>query len=175
MITNNTTFNPRLIGALYFAIFAVAFNLLAKYFLFIFKAGELLPFFSSTLLLLLLFALFGSLFSKRLVATHKPGHIFAWGMLLAITITPFYSLGLQLIYYVHNHAIYNNLHQWQDYIVLYGVMTLFFILIAGIWLIPLTGCAALLFSRRFIPGYKIYLRKQQQKPIGLAHNADDRE
>lgn len=177
-MTKHKTLNLRLLGAFYFATFATLFNLIAKYFLFIFKTGVPLPFFSSTLLSLLLGALFGSLFSKRLSTPNMPGlQVFAWGMLLAIAIIPFYSLGLQLIYYVHHHSMYNNLHQWQDYLVLYGVILLFFILIAGIWLIPLAGYAALLFNQRFLPRYATYLHKQQQKmkqtTEGLSKNAND--
>ena len=161
------TFNPRLIGAFYFAGFAVLFNLVAKYFLFVFQASDLLPFFSSTLLFLLLSALFGSLFSKRIMAASKPLHAFAWGMLLALVLIPFYSLGLQLIFYIQNHAIYKNIHLWQDYVVLYGVITLFVILIAGIWLIPLTGGAALLFNRRIVPGYTAYLKSRKATPSAI--------
>lgn len=175
---NNNQLNLRVLGAFYFAGFATLFNLLAKYLLFIFAAGVLLPFFSSTLLALLLGAIFGGLLGIRIATANKPSRVFAWGVVLAIIIIPFYSLGLQLIYYCHNHSMYNNLHQWQDYVVLYGVIMLFFILVAGIWLIPLTGCAALLFNRRFIPAYRIYLSKQQQSiqaSKGRSPNADDRK
>jgi hypothetical protein len=166
------TFNPRLIGAFYFAVFAVFFNLIAKYFLFVFQAGDLLPFFSSTLIFLLLSALFGSLFSKRIIEASKPGHAFGWGMLLALVIIPFYSLGLQLIFYIQTPAMYSNIHLWQDYVVLYGVITLFVFLIAGIWLIPLTGGAALLFNRRIMPGYTAYLNKVRK---GLSDSENDNE
>lgn len=153
----------RFIGAVYFALFAVAFTLLTKYCLYIFNTGVPLPFFSTTLLSLLLGAFFGGVFSPHIATANSTGHVFVWGMLLAIAITPFYTIGLQIIYYLHQHSMYNNLHQWQDYLVLYGVLLLFFILIAGIWFIPLMGFAALQFNRRFLPGYQAYLKKQQSR------------
>ena len=164
-MTNHDKSNARLVGALYFALLTLVFNLIAKYFLFIFKEGVLFPLFSTSLLSLFLGALFGGLFGQRIAAMNKPSHLFAWGVLLAITIIPCYSLGLQIIYYFHNHEMYNNLHQWQDYLVLYGVILLFVVLVAGIWFIPLTGLAAMQFNRRFLPGYNAYLSKQQQKNI----------
>ena len=175
MSNDYTNYNLRLTAALYFAIFAVLFNLLAKYSLFIFKAGALLPVFSSTLLALLLGAVFGSFFGKHIATATKPGRIFAWGALLGITIIPCYSLGLQFIYYFHNHWMYEKIHQWQDYFVLYGVVVLFFTLIAGIWLIPLTGLAALHFNRRFLPSYNTYLQKQLKKSEQALADVNDRK
>lgn len=160
-MTKNNKPNVRLLAAVYFAFFAVLFTLVVKYFLFILKMGSLLPFFSCLILSLLLGAFFGGLFGLRLAKPDSTGKIFGWGMLFAVVIIPFYSLGLQIIYYFHNHTMYNNLHQWQDYFVLYGVLVVFFTLVAGIWLIPLSGFAALHFNRHILPGYNTYLNKQR--------------
>ena len=173
MPSKNNTISPNVVAAFYFAICTFSFNLLAKYFLYIFKMGSLLPLISSSLLSVVLGALFGSLFGQRLAMATKLTHIFSWGTLLAITMIPFYSLGLQLIYYLHNHAIYQNLHQWQDYFVLYGVMLLFFLLIAGIWFIPFTGVAALYFTQSFLPGCTAYYSKQEKNSIkAIADDSD---
>ena len=163
MPTDNNTCNLRLVAALYFSSFTVIFNLIVKYFLFVFKAGELLPVYSSTLLALLLGAVFGSLFGPRIALPQKSLKVFANGALLAICSIPFFCLGLQLIYYFHNHWMYEKLHHWQDYVVLYGVVLLFFTLVAGIWQILLTGFAALHFNRRFLPSYTAFLQKQLDK------------
>lgn len=148
----NTQINPRPYAAFYFAVFAAIFNLTAKWLLFVFKASILLPLYSSTMLAVLLGAVFGHLFGKKLVGHKTTLNLFFIGTLIALAMIPFYSLGLQLIYYFHNHAMYLQLHHWQDYLVLYGVMVLFFTLVAGIWLILLTGIAAVHFNRRFFPG-----------------------
>ena len=163
MPNDHSNVNIRLIAALYFSSFTVIFNLVVKYFLFVFKSGELLPIYSSTILALVLGALFGALFGRRLATPNPTVKIFANGALLATCMIPLYSLGLQLIYYFHNHWMYEKLHQWQDYIVLYGVALLFFTLVAGIWLIPLAGFAALHFNQRFLPSYNAFLKKQLNK------------
>lgn len=167
--------NIPLTAALYFSSFTVMFNLMLKYFLFVFKSGEMLPVFSSTLLALLLGAVFGGLFGHRLAAAGTTLRVFAKGTLLAICMIPFYSLGLQLIYYFHHHWSYETLHHWQDYLVLYGVVLLFFTLVAGIWLIPLTGCAALHFNRRFLTSYRAFLQKQHQKSIQAHAHANHKQ
>jgi len=175
MANEKTTPTLRLTSALYFGSFAVVFNLLAKYSLFIFKAGQLLPVFSSTLLAFILGALFGHCFGPRIATAKSSAHMFAWGALLGLSIIPFYSLGLQFIYYFHNHWMYEKLHQWQDYFVLYGVVMLFFTLIAGVWLIPLTGLAAVHFTRRFLPRYNAYLQKQQHPSMQAPTNDIDKK
>lgn len=151
--------NPASIAAFYFAVFVLAFNLLAKYFLFVFNVRALMPIYSSSLLALFLGGLLGYLFGPRLAKHHSARHIFTLGMLLAITLLPLYSLGMQYILYLHHDVIYTHLHLWTDYAVLYGVILLFILLVAGIWFIPFTGLAALLFNRRFLPGYYAYLQK----------------
>ena len=158
-----SSINLRLIGAIYFAAFAVFFTLIVKYFIYISGTGVFLPIFSAITLSVELGAFFGFLFGQRIAGAKTSTQAFLQGMLLAIAIIPFYTLGLQLIYYFNNHSLYNNLHQWQDYLVLYGILLLMFILVAGIWFIPLTGLAAMQFNRRFLTGYQAYLQQQSAK------------
>lgn len=148
------SFNPRPIAAIYFAGITLLFCLLAKYFLIIYEYGSLLPLVYALPMSVLVGGICGALYARRIAAAISASHAFLWGVLLALTIIPVFSLGLQFVYYLYKPLTYANVHQWQDYLVLYGVLVLFVLIIAGIWFIPILGFAAMHFNRRTLPQFR---------------------
>lgn len=158
-----TKANLRLLGGIYFAGLLIIFNIIAKYFVFVFKADLFLPLFSTLFLTLLVGMALGAAFAELIARSQKPWLAVLLGVLMALLIIPLYSLGLLCIYYLHFPAMFVQLPHWQDYFVIYGVMMVFFSLIAGIWLIPILGLAALYFKQHVVPHYQTFLSQQRNQ------------
>ena len=166
------SFDPRPIAAIYFAGVTLLFCLLAKYFLIVYEYSSFLPLLYALPMSLLIGGVFGALFGGRIASSTSASHAFLWGVLLAVTILPVYSLGLQFVYYLHKPLIYANLNQWQDYLVLYGVLVLFVLIIAGIWFIPILGFAAMHFNRRTLPQFRALRIRPKEEVRTHAPNGD---
>ena len=148
------TFSNKFAAGLFFSIFSLLFFLFTKYTLLSIQSRLSLPLFP--LLFLVVFAS-GYVASKFGNALAKPAswyRVFFIGLLLAIIAILLISLVVLCWTIFQKDPILSELHNWKDYFVFLGLIFVSITLIIGVWLIPLTGLAAIYFNRRFLPGLK---------------------
>ena len=103
---------------------------------------------------LLASALLGREFGKIL---SKPSHwirLFGTGIAMAILAILLVSIGAMVHAALYDASVFAKLHSWKDYFIIYGLLVATITLIIGVWLLPLTGIAAIYFNRRFFPRLK---------------------
>lgn len=143
--------NPKLVCMAFFIVLAVLFCLFARFTLLRLIEKVYIPLIPNFLSILLSSAFIAYLFSPAL---SKKGH---WIKFLCIGFSMALSvlISASLIYFfrawVGGAPIFALAHQWQDYFVIYGSIIAIQISIMGLWAIPITGLAALYYSKIFLP------------------------
>ncbi|MDP1602565.1 MAG: hypothetical protein Q8M03_04805 [Legionella sp.] len=151
-INKKSALTARFAATLFFAIYALLFLLFTKYTLLSFQNSLRLPLFPSFLIALLAGAILGRLFVKKLAQKSHWFRVFLWGCLVALIAILFISLFVLVYSYFYDASFLNHLPKWQDYFIIYGLVVLSVTLVVGVWLIPLTGFAAIYFNKHFLPG-----------------------
>jgi len=143
---------PGLAAAIYFAIFALCFLIFTKYTLLSLQDSLKLPLFPSILIVMFTGAYVGSLFGAALARSKTWYHSLIIGCFMAVIAILLISLAIMIHAWFYDSAFYARLHTWRDYFVIFGALFVSITLIAGIWLIPLMGLAAIHFNKQFLPG-----------------------
>lgn len=153
--------NPRFAAAVFFGMFAVFFTLFAKYTLLSLQDSLRLPLLPALVVVLFTGAYLGSLFGLVLAKCRVWYQCFLIGVLMAVFAILLTSLSILLYCWFFNDPLMQTLHGWHDYVVLYGALVLSVTLIIGVWLIPLTGFAAVYFNVSFLPGLSAVDKQRQ--------------
>jgi len=143
--------NPRTIAAVYFAILAVVATLVIDLILYELGVVQILPLAQGLLLSILVAGFFGALFGKKIACSISPSHwhSFIWGALMAIVTLVFYMFGFILLMYINQPEKFSDtsvLHFMESYLI--SLAYAFFL--AGIWLVILTGIAAVYLRSKLI-------------------------
>lgn len=153
-------FTPGFAGAVFFAIFGLCFLIFAKYTLLSLATNLNLPMFPAVLLVLITGAYLGSYFGEALAKCKTWYHALLIGCFMAVLGILFISLSTMVRAWIFDTGVYDKLHGWRDYVVVYGLLVASITLLAGVWLIPLTGLAAIYFNKHFLP--RLLLVSQRQ-------------
>ena len=143
---------PRLAAAVFFSIYALCFLIFAKYTLLSITDSLKLPLFPSVFLVLFTGAYLGGLFGTVLAKSRFWYHSLIIGCIMAVLAILLISLAVMIHAWFFDSAFFARLHNWRDYFVIYGMLVLSISLIVGLWLVPLTGLAAIYFNKQFLPG-----------------------
>ncbi|KTD66148.1 hypothetical protein [Legionella spiritensis] len=172
----HSSVSPGMMGAVFFALFAVLFFIFAKYTLLSLQSNQLLPFFPSMFITLILGALLGWLFGPWLATAKNWGRSLGTGILMALLSLLLISLGAFLYSYLNDTAFFARLQNGLDYLIVYGVLFLSIVLTIGVWLIPLMAIAAVYFNKRFWPGLIAIEQMNQPSPhSGIRHVDNDKQ
>lgn len=152
MTTTSPPMSPRFAAAVYFALIALVFLIIAKYIL-LSLAGNLdLPLMGMVFTVMITGAFTGALFGRWLAKPQAWWKVMILGFVLAIVAIFQITCGILIKAYVYEIQWMAQLTNWQDYWVVFGMIFLSVTLIAGVWMIPLTGLAAIYFNKHFLPG-----------------------
>lgn len=165
--------SPGLAAAIYFAIFSLCFLIFTKYTLLSLQDSLKLPLFPSILVAMFTGAYVGSLFGAALAGTRTWYHSFIIGCFIALFSLVLISLAIMVHAWFYDGAFYGRLHSWRDYFVIFGALFASITLIAGVWLIPLTGLAAIHFNRHFLPGLLAVDAQRIEENKRQRDNSDD--
>ena len=139
-------------GAIYFALFALLYFLFTKYTLLSLKDDMQLPFFPSGIFVFLIGGLIGRQFASLLAKKSHWLRSMMIGFIIAIVAILIAGVCVLIHSYFYDATFINSLKHWQNYFIVYGVIVLSITFVIGVWLIPLTGLAAIYFNKRFLPG-----------------------
>jgi|GEM_PF-2224154 len=167
--------NPKMASAVFFAIYALMFLLFAKYTLLSLRDGMLLPLFPSLLIAPITGAFAGWWFGSVLAQPGKWFRAMIFGILLAVIALLLASLAVFVHAYFYDNTMASRLTHWQDFFIFYGVILASMTLIIGLWLIPITGLAAVYFNKRFLPGLLAadQLRTEKSEAANLPDKKND--
>ncbi|KTC99493.1 hypothetical protein [Legionella erythra] len=153
-MTHQSSLNARVIGAVYFGVFALLFLFFAKYTVLSLYGRQILPAFPALFYAVFIGALTGAVFGETLAKPGRWWRAVLWGLLIAVLVLFAISLGTFIHTYYSDPAFMSRAQHWQDYFVIFGVIFLSMLLVLGIWLIPLLALTALYFNQRFMPGIR---------------------
>lgn len=151
---NKSVITAEFAGTVFFGSYAVLFLLFTEYTLLPLQGSLHLPLYPSIFIILFAGAIVGRQFAPRLVRETYWLKLLLLGFLLAIVCILIASLSLLVRAILYDPTFFSGIHHWQDYFIAYGLIMLSITLVLGPWLIPLTGLAAIYFSRRFFPKLK---------------------
>lgn len=140
-----TLSNPRLLSAVYFGLLSIIFTFILHTFLATtLGIKQLLPIFQAILLAVGVSSIFGALFGERIVHCQKPylRHAFYWGCLMTLLALPIYDIGFVYLY-SYNHPALLAQASWSQMVMLYLFIVLDSFILIGLWLMLLTGLAAM--------------------------------
>lgn len=171
---HHTSINPRMIAAIFFVVFALLFLFFAKYTLLSLKNNQTFPLLPSLGFSLICGTIAGVIAGNWLSKTRNWLKCFLMGILLGLGTLIILSICLFINAYSSDAFFFNQIHRWQDYFVIFGVIFLSMLFIIGLWLIPLTGLAAVYFNKRFFPGL-VAVEKLRPQPPQTAVKPDDND
>ncbi|MFC7781126.1 hypothetical protein [Legionella taurinensis] len=172
-MANQSSLNNRVIGAVFFGVFALLFLFFAKYTVLSLYGRHILPLFPALFYAVFLGALTGTVFGVTLAQPGRWWRAVLWGILIAVLVLLAISLGTFLHTYYYDPAFMSRAQHWQDYFVIFGVIFLSMLLVLGLWLIPLLALAALYFNQRFIPGIRAVEQRQIHASKAVKTTDDD--
>ncbi|MFC3909161.1 hypothetical protein ACFORL_08765 [Legionella dresdenensis] len=170
MTNNDTATAARFAAAIFFAIYSLLFLLFTKYTLLSLQESKLLPLFPALLITPITGAFAGYLFGAAIARQKQWYKALLLGFLLAIIAILLISLVLLGHGYYYEAPIFQQVKDWEDCLVLYGAILLSITLIVGLWLIPITGLAAVYFNRHFFPGLLTASGIKPAQPIDQSHD-----
>jgi len=144
--------SPRFAAALYFAFLAIIFLVLAKFILLSVANNLNLPLLPMLLSVILTGAIAGALFGEWLAKPQAWWRLMLLGCALALLGLFQITWGILVRAWLFENVFFQHLQRWQDYVVVFGLVFSSVTLIVGLWMIPLTGLAAIYFNKHFLPG-----------------------
>lgn len=168
--------NPRFASAVYFALLGLVFLLLAKYIMLSLASNLNLPLMPMILTAMITGALAGALFGNWLAKPHSWWQLMLLGCALAIVALLQITGGILFRAWMFDNTFAQHLNSSLDYLVVFGLVFLTVTLIVGVWMIPLTGLAAIYFNKHFLPGLLAVDVKRHQnsaKPNGDSDKQND--
>lgn len=143
--------NARLLSAIYFGVLAVVATIVIDVLLYLAGIGELIPTFKAVLLATAIAVVFGALFGEKIIHCKKPYRwsAFKWGFLMVLAALPLYDLGfLWLIQGQHSQTFSET--SVSNWLILYGILLFYSVILAGIWLAIMAGFAAMYLRARLV-------------------------
>ncbi|MBA2709249.1 MAG: hypothetical protein H0U57_01455 [Tatlockia sp.] len=145
-------FNPRLAGAIFFALYNLLLVFFMKYTFLTLRDSILMPLLPSIFFALIIGAISGAIFGKMLAKKTSWLRPFFTGILLSLLTLLLISIVLLGFYYFNENALLATLGQKKAYLLIYMQILIFLSLVVGSWFIPLTGLVAIYFNKQFLPG-----------------------
>lgn len=168
-----TISNPRLLSAVYFSLLAVIATIFIDTVLYLLGVEQLLPIAQAIFLSVIVAAVFGALFGKRIVHSEAPyaKHVFFWAVLMVITAIPVYTAGFVYLMEENHSTLFINASLSQ-FIYIYLFILLYSFILAGLWLAIVAGVAAI-YLRSYLVYYILQSLNQRKKgPSDLTSAAD---
>lgn len=144
--------NPRLVGAIFFALYGLLLIFFMKYTFLTLRDSALMPLLPSLVFALVMGAFGGACFGKMLAKKSTWVRPFFIGILMACLALLLISVALIIDYYFNETAFSMPLLQKKAYFFMYIQILLILSLAVGSWFIPLTGLSAIYFNKQFLPG-----------------------
>lgn len=117
--------------------------------------SELLPFFKSLFLGVLIAIPFGSYFGHKIIHLEPPYKLkaFGLGVLLFICALPFYDLGLLYLLQDTHPSLYAGGTDLKHLSILYCFIVIYSFIFSGLWLALLSGFAAIYLRDKIAPSF----------------------
>lgn len=161
----NNPITPQFAATIFFAIFALMFFIFAKYTLLSIDLSIQLPLLPFIIAMMITGALIGKCFGKTLAKETAWYKLFFLGVLIAIITLLLFSMAIFLRAYFKSSSevnFFTHYHQWREYFIFFGVLVIWITSTIGLWLMPLTGLAAIYFNKRFLPGLLAFDKLEKQ-------------
>jgi branched-subunit amino acid transport protein len=153
--------------AIYYVVLSIFVTLVFQSVFYALGARELLPFLKHLLLSIVIAAIFAALFAKTILKCEKNQKvkIYILGFLLVLCAMPFYNLGLLYIFSSQHPSLFQAGRDLKQYGIVYGFITIYNFLLAGLWLAILSGFAALHLRLKLYPDYVRFVKEQSDPSI----------
>lgn len=143
--------NPRLLSSVYFSLLAIIATIVIDTILYSIGVHPGLPFYQSILLSVIIAAIFGALFGKRIIFSDKAywRHAFWWAFLMVLVALPFYDLGFFFLLTQNQEGLLVG-STAKGIIYMYFMILLYSFVLVGLWLAIFAGIAAVFLRGRFV-------------------------
>lgn len=157
--------NPRMISAIYFSALAIIASIIIDTVLYVLGVRQLLPIHQSIFLAVVVAAVFGALFGKKIVHSPRPywKHTFWSAFLMVLLALPFYNLGFIYLFQQHHDAVFSGA-SFKHLFYLYWITLVYSFILAGAWLALLAGLAAVYLRARLVHYLLLALYQRRKKP-----------
>lgn len=152
--------SPEFSSTVFFVIFAFLFLIFSKYTLLPLEMSSGVPLLPSSSIALILAAFLGRVFARALVGKRHWFRVFLTGVLMALAAILISGLVLFIRAWIYNSPLWQLAHHWQDYFIILGVCVVMIASVIGVWLVALTGLAAVYFNKRFYPRLMAFDKRQ---------------
>ena len=153
-----TISNPRLLSAVYFSLLSIIVTIGLDTLLYALGVKQFMPISKAIFLSVVVAAIFGALFGKRIIHSEKPyrGHVFLWAFLMVILSLPVYNVGFLYLIREHHTELFSTAsigHLLYLYLFVLG----YSFILAGVWVAIAAGLAAI-----YLRSHVVYYILQSQ-------------
>lgn len=143
--------SPTFAAVVFFALYAFFFFLFTKFTISSLAISGVIPLFTGIIGSMITGRFIGYLFGNLLVKEISWQKLLFIGGLIGVIAILLISINILLYLVIFNPQFFKPLHYWQDFFVVYGMMTLSTFLILAPWLLPITAAATVYFNKSFYP------------------------